>query len=139
MKSKSHHKKHKKNSDKIDKYKIMSLNKKIINFPPKKSDNIFYIDNNNSGKKKKLKRNKTKKDAPIKILDDSTKKRIKSVDNSIKKNIPDFEMNSFDYSVAVTYDNRTCFQFYISLLKVKQLFIFAFCPNDDYNSRLIKI
>ncbi len=139
MKSKSHHKKHKKNSDKMDKYKIMSLNKKIINFPPKKSDNIFSIDNNNRDKKKKLKRNKTKKDAPIKILDDSTKKRIKSVDNSIKKNIPDFEMNSFDYSVAVTYDNRTCFQFYISLLKVKQLFIFAFCPNDDYNSRLIKI
>ena len=94
MKSYRHHKKHKKDSDKMNKYKIKGLNNKIINFPPKKSDNIFSIDNNNSNdikiKKNKLKRNKSKKDAPIKILDDSTKKRIKSVDNSIKKNIPDF-------------------------------------------------
>ena len=55
------------------------------------------------------------------------------------KNFPDCEMNLFNYSEAVSYDNRTYFQYYISLLKVKQLFLFAFCPNDDYNSRLIKI
>ena len=115
------------------------------NFPPKKSDSrknsIFSMDNNNNNDikniKKKSKRNKKK--SSIKIVDDSTKKRIKSLDYPIKNNIPDCEMNSFDYSEALSYDNRTYFQYYKSLLKVKQLFIFAFFPNDDYNSRLIKI
>ena len=50
----------------------------------------------------------------------------------------DFELNSFDYIKAVLYDKRTCFQYYLSLIKRKNLIIFSFCPIKDYNSIIIK-
>ena len=50
----------------------------------------------------------------------------------------DFELNSFDYIKAVLYDKRTCFQYYLSLVKRKNLIIFSFCPIKDYNSIIIK-
>ena len=37
------------------------------------------------------------------------------------------------------YDKRTFLQYYYSLLKIKNLFLFAFFPNKDYNLPLIKI
>ena len=162
--------KHKKNSNKLSKFKNSNIKEKEkINFPPKKSEDkqsiIFSLDNNNKNnescsrtrlpnlkdqiflsqnnrnelkiKKKKLKRNKKK--SSIKIIGDLPK--IDNIDsnNIIMKNFPDCELNSFNYSEAVSYDNRTFFQYYKSLLKEKQIILFAFCPNDDYNSRLIKI
>ena len=50
----------------------------------------------------------------------------------------DFELNSFDYIKAVLYDKRTFFQYYLSLIKIKNIIIFAFCPIKDYNSIIIK-
>ena len=44
-----------------------------------------------------------------------------------------------EYNEALKSDKRTYFQFYISLLKIKHLFIFSFWPDKDYNSRIIKI
>ena len=40
------------------------------------------------------------------------------------------------YKIALLYDKRTCFEYYISLLKSK---IFGFCPKNDYNSLNIKL
>ena len=37
------------------------------------------------------------------------------------------------------YDKRSYCQYYISLLKTKHIFIFSFCYNKDYNSKIIKI
>ena len=51
----------------------------------------------------------------------------------------DNEKNSLSYSDALKYDKRTFVQYYISLLKIKNLFLFSFFPNRDYNSRIIKI
>ena len=51
----------------------------------------------------------------------------------------DFELNSLKYEEAQKFDKRTYFQFYISLLKIKNLCIFSFCSFKDYNSRIIKI
>ena len=52
----------------------------------------------------------------------------------------DYELNSLSYEEALIKDNRTYFQYYISLLKTKNIFIFAFYPyNNDYNSMIIKI
>ena len=51
----------------------------------------------------------------------------------------DSEKNSLEYKEALKYDNRTYFQYYFSLLKIKNLFLFSFFPNHDYNSRIIKI
>ena len=51
----------------------------------------------------------------------------------------DKELNSFKYIEALKYDKRTYIQYYISLLKIKHLFIFCFITKNDYNSRIIKI
>ena len=57
-------------------------------------------------------------------------------DNSDYNN---YELNSLPYFDALRLDNRSFWQYYISLLKYNNIFLFAFFPNDDYNSRLIKI
>jgi len=51
----------------------------------------------------------------------------------------DWELNSLSYRRALKYDKRTYFQYYFSLIKSKQLLFFSFYPNNDYNSKLIKI
>ena len=76
-----------------------------------------------------------------------TDKSQKNIQNlSIKKilksktiNFNDTEMNSFSYQQALKYDNRTYLNYYFSLLKSKNLLIFSFYPNNDYNSTIIKI
>ena len=51
----------------------------------------------------------------------------------------DSELNCLSYRRALKYDKRTYFQYYFSLIKSKQLLFFSFYPNNDYNSKLIKI
>ena len=51
----------------------------------------------------------------------------------------DYELNSLSYKKALKIDKRTYIKYYISLLKRKQLIIFIFFVNDDYNSKIIKI
>ena len=53
--------------------------------------------------------------------------------------INDEQMNSLEYELAIILDKRTYFQYYFSLLKKKQLILFAFYPNNDYNLRAVKI
>ena len=50
-----------------------------------------------------------------------------------------FELNTLQYNLALIHDRRTCFEYYFSLLKIKQPIFFAFCPIKDYNSRIIKL
>jgi hypothetical protein len=49
------------------------------------------------------------------------------------------ELNKLSYNLALKYDKRTYCEYYISLLKSKHNFIFAFCNNKDYNSKIMKI
>ena len=44
-----------------------------------------------------------------------------------------------DYNEALLHDNRIFFQYYCSLMKENQLFMFTFIRKNDYNSRVIKI
>ena len=59
------------------------------------------------------------------------------LNNNIKLN--DYEMNNLSYKKALELDKRTYFQYYISLLKTKHIFIFTFFTTNDYNSKIIKI
>ena len=43
------------------------------------------------------------------------------------------------YNEAKIYDKRSFFNYYFYLVRTKNDFIFAFCPMQDYNSRIIKI
>jgi len=51
----------------------------------------------------------------------------------------DDEINDLSYDLALQNDKRTYWQFYISLIKTKHEFIYAFFYNKDYNSKIIKI
>ena len=50
----------------------------------------------------------------------------------------DYELNWLSYKEAIKYDKRSNCDYYTSLLKSKQLFIFTFCSFNDYNSGIIK-
>ena len=56
-----------------------------------------------------------------------------------KRNLNDEELNSLEYELAIIIDKRTYFQYYFSLLKKKQIILFAFLPSNDYNLVVIKI
>ena len=53
--------------------------------------------------------------------------------------LTDEELNNLSYEVAKILDKRTFFQYYYSLIKKKQLILFAFFPVNDYNLITIKI
>ena len=55
-----------------------------------------------------------------------------------KKRFNDYELNWLEYKEAIQYDKRTCGDYYCSLIKNKQLFIFTFFSFNDYNSGIIK-
>ena len=50
----------------------------------------------------------------------------------------DYEFNWLSYKDALKYDKRENCDYYCSLIKSKQLFIFTFCSFNDYNSGIIK-
>ena len=92
-----------------------------------------------------IKRSKTK----VKINKKRALKKYKSIrsnlnnDNNInydeKNKYTDLEMNEFDYKTAIILDKRTYFQYYVSLIKRKQLICFAFCQGLDYNIFQVKV
>ena len=51
----------------------------------------------------------------------------------------DSEINSLPYKQALEIDKREYTQYYYSLLKTNHLFLFVFCNDKDYNSKVIKI
>ena len=53
--------------------------------------------------------------------------------------VTDNELNYLSYEVALVRDKRTFFQFYVSLIRTKQLLVFPFHCKNDFNSRMIKI
>ena len=114
--------------------------KKIENFEENKSE-ILKI--HASSNKIKMELNN---ELSSKIIPDTDKSQktipnlsIKKILKSKKTNFNDTEMNSFSYQQALKYDNRTYLNYYFSLLKSKNLLIFSFYPNNDYNSTIIKI
>ena len=69
-------------------------------------------------------------------------KEIKNTRNieQIKINkLNDYELNTLEYELALEKDKRTYFEYYWSLLKKKNLILFTFIPQEDYNLLSIKI
>ena len=50
-----------------------------------------------------------------------------------------YDLNFFNYKEALIYDKRTFAQYYLDLLKIKNLILFSFYPIEDYNIKIIKI
>ena len=51
----------------------------------------------------------------------------------------DFEINNLSYNEAIKFDKRGYIEYYFSLLRRKQIVIFSFYTDNDYNSKMIKI
>ena len=51
----------------------------------------------------------------------------------------DYEINNLIYKEAIKYDKRGYIDYYFSLLRRKQILIFSFYTNNDFNSKMIKI
>ena len=68
-------------------------------------------------------------------------KKQKNILEKTKKimNYNDNELNNLPYNLAIKYDKRKYFQYYISLLKIKHILFFTFFNNNDYNIKIIKI
>ena len=64
-------------------------------------------------------------------------KEIIKIDKTFKYN--DYELNNLEYNKAIELDKRSYLEYYFSLLKRKQLILFTFYTNDDYNSKMIKM
>ena len=74
-----------------------------------------------------------------KQLDELSNYSKESVIKAHINNYNDYELNNLIYEEALEYDKRTYCQYYIAQLKYKQLLIFTFYTNIDYNSKIIKI
>ena len=138
--------KKKKNLEKISIKKLSSISNSSMPIKDKNNNKSIIINNINNinilnNKKgisiyRKESRELTKKQ----FLDNKNKNEFNSkYDKKKYKNLNDEELNTLDYEYAILYDKRTYFQYYFSLLKKKQLILFTFFPNNDYNVMTIKI
>ena len=114
--------KNKKRNKKFHKSKMGSKND-FLNNEENKNKNNFDIINKNQQKETILTKENNNDPQIIEDIPD-------------KEN--DYELNILEYLKAIKYDKRTCGEYYLSLLKNKQLFLFTFCTYRDYNSGVIK-
>ena len=119
----------KKHNSMIDNYKI--IKEKDIQYPPKKS-------------KKKSKRKSAKSERDLKISNSdlnfkNDSKPLEEEKEIVFQELNDYEKNNLPYEKAKIYDKRTYLQYYLSLLRLKQLIIFSFCLSRDYNLKSVKI
>ena len=122
----------------IDRLRSFSNRTQEKNQSKKKNSEILRKKNNSKLLKKcdtKIIKNNNKKiDKTYSIK--STKKEVEKY--KIKE-LNDEELNNLEYEIAILIDKRNDFQYYYSLLKKKQLILFAFLPANDYNLIAIKI
>ena len=142
--------KSKKGKDK-DKNKTENLTKSDINDLSNKKlkniqINIIPIHNLNYSKTKKNTIKNINKISPKiniygnnKTTNNKDKKLLNKKNDILFTNLNTQELNTLSYNLALIYDKRTYLQYYFSLLKKKQLILFAFLPSNDYNLMTLKI
>ena len=79
------------------------------------------------------------------IINSMNKIKVKNIKVNNKDKIGninyyiDEEINGLSYDLAIKFDKRNYFKYYISLIKTQHNLICALFNNDDYNSKIIKI
>ena len=111
-----------------------NLDKNRKSLEPRKNGSIKIY----SKFKNFLPNTKTKSLFSTKIIP-STKKNNKNSKRENANNFNDEELNSLSYKEALDYDKRTYIQYYWALIKKKQLILFTFVLNNDYNIFTIKL
>ena len=89
---------------------------------------------------KELKPNKTKKGKNVKetkgTLNTTNDNKLEKIQMKLLET--DYEINNAIYKDAKKFDKRSGCEYYFSLLRYKQIFIFTFLNFSDYNSGVIK-
>ena len=130
-------------NERYNKYDLSNEAKSIQKLNSKNNESLVKNINNGKGniknevkkRKKKSKLNTINKNKLVTDVPYSNKNSV----NKVKKFLNDYELNRLQYKEAIKYDKRTYAQYYWSLLKIGNLFLFSFMPNNDYNSKVIKI
>ena len=130
-------------NERYNKYDLSNEAKSIQKLNSKNNESLVKNINNGKGniknevkkRKKKSKLNTINKNKLVTDVPYSNKNSV----NKVKKFLNDYELNRLQYKEAIKYDKRTYAQYYWSLLKIGNLFLFSFMPNNDYNSMVIKI
>ena len=127
----------------IDYYFLENVLKKDINpNPPNKKRKIIrskvninnnFVNNINNNIIKTQSNENSKK-----IIRKNNKQQIIKKSKAIM-DYDDEEKNSLSYKLALKFDKRSYCEYYISLLKTKHIFMFAFFQSKDYNVRILKI
>ena len=125
----------------IDFYHLNNILNK--NNPPKKTkrkieghSNININKKMNDSKKVKNEDNSSKR-IITENIDTNKQEIIKKAKQIMEYN--NEEKNNLSYEMALKQDKRTFTEYYLSLLKSKNILLFSFFNNGDYNSRIIKI
>ena len=106
--------------------------RKIKNNKNKNNNNL----NNSSRIKLKLQKN----NKSLQLANKKENKKIKIKKNvKRKKKYSDTELNIIDFLIAKNNDKRGYVECYVSLVKTRHPLISSFIPNNDYNSKSIKI
>ena len=105
---------------------------------------ILEIKSNKNRSKKIEKKKSIQKNNKIKTMNKDNKIQVYKnpqmfLNNSKINDLNDEELNNLEYEKAIQVDKRTYFQYYYSLLKKKQLILFAFYPANDYNLITVKV
>ena len=140
-KQKKKKEKKKKEEKQTYKFSVSNSNEKSASYRKMKNneDLIGNINKNNDKNKQKIKLNKIER-KKSQLSDKSNLNKTTPKNNIEKKNyLNDYELDNLEYKYALQFDNRTYFQYYLSLLKIGNLFLFSFVPNNDYNSMILKM
>ena len=135
------------NEDKISNKKLKNKKKKKKKKIPSMQNNIYRfsvascnsISNISLTKRKALTsnlENDKKVEEKVNFLDEFLTKLSK---DEIYQLFCEEELNLMEYKYAILLDKRDYIAYYFSLIKQKQLLIFTFLVNNDYNIYLMKV
>ena len=79
-----------------------------------------------------------KNESNITIDNNETKNPNENIKDNKEKCNKFIELNSLSYEDAINDDKRTIFEYYLFLIKRKNIILYSFYPTDDYNSMIIK-
>ena len=100
-------------------------------------------DNKNSKNSMNRRKSLHKRSSEFAKNSDSEEKNNSTFSNLSKDDIDKLyyeeELNQLDYNLAIEMDKRDFITYYFSLIKQKQLLIFTFLVDKDYNIYLMKI
>ena len=122
-----------KNNDSSTNKKILKSNTYLTN-----SGSVIIKYSSPESSNKILKKIGTKNSVSIKPKKNKRESFMKTI-NIKKEPMTELELNLLKYEEAFKYDKRTYCQYYISLIKRKNIILFTFFQNNDYNILIIKI